>query len=561
MMRKAVLVTAAIVAAVIFFLLMTLPPRPIAVAATVDPDLQRRTIAGAYHIHSTRSDGSGDKDAIAAAAARAGLTFIILTDHGDGMRPPDPPAYLHGVLCIDGVEISTNGGHYVALDMAPAPYPLGGEPSAVVEDVRRLGGFGIAAHPDSPRPQLAWRDWTADIDGIEWLSADTEWRNESRPALARALFDYPWRPGPALASLLDRPSATLERWDRLAARRPVVGLAGHDAHGGIGRGVEEGGGRPSAFGGVPSYEASFRSFSTRAILDRPPSGDAATDARLLLDAIRTGRVFTVIDAIATPGFLDYHAQRTSENIPSLMGSVGPGELSAMSVKASMPAGATMVIVNGGTELRQTTTPPYVSGRAGARGAFRVEVRTARAPGNPPVPWLVSNPIYVLPPRQEPVPPPADTAAIPLPADVAWHVEKDPASSATMAASDGQVRLDYTLRAGDRASQFAALVANLQMRVPQLSRIRLTASAARPGRLSIQLRYPQGGGERWGRSVYVDSTPREVSIALDDMLPADRQSGHAPDLTTAGALLFVVDLTNAHPGDSSSIHVSNVRFER
>jgi hypothetical protein len=62
-------------------------------------------------------------------------------------------------------------------------------------------------------------------------------------------------------------------------------------------------------------------------------------------------------------------------------------------------------------------------------------------------------------------------------------------------------------------------------------------------------------------VYVDSTPREVSIALDDMLPADRQSGHAPDLTAAGALLFVVDLTNAHPGDSSSIHVSNVRFER
>src|SRR5258705_6196784 len=112
MMRKALLVTAAIVAAVIFFLLMTLPPRPIAVAATVDPDLQRRTMAGAYHIHSTRSDGSGDKDAIAAAAARAGLTFIILTDHGDGMRPPDPPTYLHGVLCIDGVEISTNGRHY-----------------------------------------------------------------------------------------------------------------------------------------------------------------------------------------------------------------------------------------------------------------------------------------------------------------------------------------------------------------------------------------------------------------------------------------------------------------
>ena len=89
---------------------------------------------------------------------RAGLQFVILTDHGDGTEPA-PPAYVDGVLCIDGVEISTNGGHYVALGMSPAPYPLGGEPVAVVEDVARLGGFGIAAHPDSPKPSLAWTDW------------------------------------------------------------------------------------------------------------------------------------------------------------------------------------------------------------------------------------------------------------------------------------------------------------------------------------------------------------------------------------------------------------------
>ena len=108
-------------------------------------------------------------------------------------------------LCLDAVEISTNGGHYVALDMQPSPYPLGGEPAAVVEDVERLGGFGIAAHPDSPTPELAWTDWDAPFDGIEWLSADSEWRDESRARFARVLFDYLLRPAPALASLLDRP--------------------------------------------------------------------------------------------------------------------------------------------------------------------------------------------------------------------------------------------------------------------------------------------------------------------------------------------------------------------
>ena len=31
---------------------------------------------------------------------------------------------------------------------------------------------------------------------------------------------------------------------------------------------------------------------------------------------------------------------------------------------------------------------------GARGAYRVEVSLPGAPGQPPIPWLLSNPIYV-----------------------------------------------------------------------------------------------------------------------------------------------------------------------
>jgi hypothetical protein len=53
---------------------------------------------GAYHIHSARSDGTGTIDEIAAAAARAGLQFVILTDHGDGTRAPEPPSYRSSVL-------------------------------------------------------------------------------------------------------------------------------------------------------------------------------------------------------------------------------------------------------------------------------------------------------------------------------------------------------------------------------------------------------------------------------------------------------------------------------
>ena len=233
----------AALAAVVFFLFLgcaalviwTTPAPQASIAPPAAGGAQGRTVRGAFHIHTTRSDGALDKRAIAAAAARAGLGFAIFTDHGDATRPPDPPEYIDGVLCIDAVEISTRDGHYVALGLAaPAPYPFGGEADAVAEDVARLGGFGVAAHPDSPRAELAWTDWSVPVDGLEWLSADSEWRNEGRLRLSRAVLAYLWRPAGAMATLLDRPSANLEMWDRLGATRRVVGLAAQDAHGGFG---------------------------------------------------------------------------------------------------------------------------------------------------------------------------------------------------------------------------------------------------------------------------------------------------------------------------------------
>ena len=530
-------------AAVIFFLLATLPPQPARTNLTVSPELMRRTVSGAYHIHSTRSDGAADKDAIAAAASRAGLAFIILTDHGDGMRTPDPPAYLHGVLCLDAVEISTSGGHYVALDMRPAPYPLGGEPSAVVEDVRRLGGFGIVAHPDSPRSQLAWKDWDAPFDGIEWLSADSEWRDESRVRISQVLLDYLVRPAPALASLLDRPIATFAHWDDAIQRRPVVGLAGVDAHGGIGRGMEEGGKRRPALGTVPSYEASFRTFTTRAILERPFSGDAAADATELLAAVRTGRVFTLIDAIAAPGFLDVESDS-----PGAWLDYGIGDA------------AELVMVRNGREFPLPTAG--ASGRyqltKEEMGIVRFEARVPYAPGKPAVPWIVSNAIYRAPFVIE-MPTFGPDVTVPLGPDAVWHAEKDPDTQAKIITSGGEVRLDYTLAGGTRRSQFAAAVTDFQGPAATFKAIRFSIVGVHPGRVSVQLRYRNGRGERWAKSVYVDNERREVSVPVAGMVPADFQQGQAPDTTGAGSLLFVVDLTNALPGVQNSISIAGVRF--
>src|SRR5262245_37002467 len=225
-MKRLLVGTAALAAAVAVLVVVTLPPSRLNLQTAGDG-----SIPGLAHVHTNRSDGRSSPDDVAAAAARAGLKFLIFTDHGDATRTPDPPTYRSGVLCMDGVEISTTGGHYVVIGMPASPYPLGGEPRDVVEDVRRLGGFGIAAHPDSPKPELRWQDWESHIDGVELVNPDTSWRVwageagrdsvapsdvrwRARRRLAFALLDYAFRSPETIASLMEGEGAgrAVEQW-------------------------------------------------------------------------------------------------------------------------------------------------------------------------------------------------------------------------------------------------------------------------------------------------------------------------------------------------------------
>ena len=122
----------------------------------VTPSAGPRPLFGAVHVHTTNSDGSGTPDEVAAAAARAGLSFVVLTDHGDATRAADSPRYRSGVLVIDAVEVSTAAGTSSPSDLPRAPYPLRGEPDDVLEDLARLGAMSIVAHPTSLKNDLRW---------------------------------------------------------------------------------------------------------------------------------------------------------------------------------------------------------------------------------------------------------------------------------------------------------------------------------------------------------------------------------------------------------------------
>ena len=172
-------------------IVLLLPPRaqPPAVAAHVRCGWP--VVRGAYHVHSARSDGTGTLDEIAAAAARAGLQFVVLTDHGDGTRAPEPPAYRSGVLCIDGVEISTDDGHYVALGL---PQHAVSARRAAARRHRRRAPLRRLWHSPRIRARRSrscdGRDWEAPFDGLEWLNADSEWRDEFWGSLGRVLLTY-----------------------------------------------------------------------------------------------------------------------------------------------------------------------------------------------------------------------------------------------------------------------------------------------------------------------------------------------------------------------------------
>jgi hypothetical protein len=529
----------------------------------------RPPVRGAIHIHTRRSDGTGTVDEVAAAASRAGLNFIILTDHGDGTREPDAPTYRNGVLCIDAVEISTASGHAVALGLPRTAYPLGGEARDVVEDIKRLGGMAIAAHPSSARAQLRWTNWNVPLDGLEWVNADSEWRDESVLAFARTLLTYPFRRPETLTALLDRPEEILTRWDTLAAQRPIVALAGADAHARIPL-TSVGDPYDSRFSlPLPGYEQIFRTFSI-ALPDMMLTGEPRADARSVLDAIRHGRFFSSIDGLAGPVSFSFAVSGAGGTVSMGENIIAKGPIT-FQVRSNAPEGVSIMLLRDGQRVH-TVSRPQLDYATSAAGVYRVEMQWPGAPGEPPVPWVVSNPIYTLAgPR------PAETVtSIAPPKQVHvryadgpatdWHIENSSRSRGALdvVSSIGgtQLLMRYALGGTQDEGPFVALSMAVPQGLADYDRLIFTAQSSRPARIWVQLRVPGGGqGRSWHRSVYVDEMPRTIAVAFADFTPLEATTTGAPVLAAVRDLLFVVDTINTRPGTSGQLWVDDVKVGR
>jgi hypothetical protein len=560
-----VLVLAAALAGVV---LVLLPPRPLAAPPAAVP-LTWPVMRGAYHVHSRRSDGTGTVDEVAAAAARAGLQFVILTDHGD-RGALEAPSYRSGVLCIDAVEISTQEGHYVALDLPRTPYRLAGPAADVIDDVRRFGGFGIVAHPASPKPELRWTAWEEPVDGLEWLSADSEWRDESLASLAAALFTYPIRPAATLARLLNHSHDVIARWDRLNATRHVVGLAAADAHARLGGEEQSDTYGDGAIAQVPSYQSSFQTFTNHVILSATLTGDAAADARLITSAIRGGHVFTSIDGLAA--LRAFEAKAVSG-----AGVATPGAYldvtAPVAIEASIaaPEGTTLAVVRDGELLYETRAAALRIDVGRHPGAYRIEARLPSQGSRPSVPWLMTNAMYVglreaharaAIPR---VVPGASTRS--RIETEAWTAEASAGSTSTLqpaSLGDGTPALEwqYALAGGPRGNQYAAMRFPVTGGIATQDRLQLRARSEQPMRVWAQLRAPgPNGPERWGKSFYVGPELTSVELLFDEFRPFESWSTAHPPLDGVDALLLVIDMFNHDPSSSGRVAITDLWFAR
>ena len=351
--------------------------------------------SGNMHNHTPYSDGVLYHDNLAKAALRAGLDFLIVTDHNvwvhgpDGYYTDDTGRHL---LLLSGEEIhdtalKPEGNHLLVFGTHSELAAKASDPQRLIDSVSAAGGLSFLAHPfERAAPILedaiySWRNWqVSGYTGIEIWNYMSEFKSlvTSRPM---ALF-YAYNPEVGMRGPFPE---TMRKWDTLlAAGNRLVAIGNADAHG-----------TTYSMGPLSRcifpYEFLYRAVNTHVLCNQKFRGDAATDQEIVYSALREGHCFVGYDQPhPTRGF------RFSGNNGAKIVIMG-AEISlncSVKLKAKAPRqchlrlirhGETVARAKNSTELKHTVT------RAGAYGIEATTRFRGQQCG-----WIFSNPIYVRP---------------------------------------------------------------------------------------------------------------------------------------------------------------------
>jgi hypothetical protein len=524
--------------------------------------------AGVVHVHTTLSDGGGSPAEVIAAARRAGLDFVGISDHNN-VDAIALQGYVDGVLTLAGAEITTTAGHLLALGLERDPdYRFSPDPGDAVRDVHELGGVAFAAHPYSPRADFRWSGWrVAGPWNLEIINGDSEWRRAG-PWLAPTLALYQVNAPYALLRILTPPEETLARWDELLQERDVVGIYGSDAHSRV----------PIAAGTTlrfPSYEALFALARNHLLLDQPLSGNAAADRAAVLDALRRGRFYIGLDGLAPAGGFSFVVESPGGH----RWTMGDGAPHRPDLRARaggrIPAGASIRLLRDGAVIAESADSLDLS--LPGTGVYRVEVTVAGWQA----PWVITNPIAVfdrdtLAARSvawPPDPPVFEPVAIIDDFDgettfTAGHDEASAIDGPVLAPGegydDGALRLAFELAhpTPDNADVFAALVSWEHRDLRGFRGLTFRVRADGVYRMWLQVRdanpaSTDDGTEWWFASVKTSTDWQQVSVPFAALRSADPNSDGQLDLDRVRALVFVIDKGAMKPGSSGTIWIDEL----
>lgn len=329
---------------------------------------------GAIHIHSRYSDGSGGLRHIVKSGRKAGLNFLIITDHNHlRLKEKGAEGWYRNLLVLVGEEVSHSDQHLLAVNVSEAiPEDLSPERSA--HEVHRQGGLAFVAHPDGRYRFLwrhrdqRWKSWDVPhLHGMEVWSYMFDWIEEVTPF---NLLYYLFRPDEAIQG--PRPE-TLERWDRFNSGRRFVGIAGVDAHA---RGIY-----PLQ---IFPYRHLFRRLVTYVFSEEPLSRDSALASQQVRNLLERGRCYLAFEKLAPAAGVRFEILGNGSR--AQMGDRIPFT-SGLELRMELGRRADFRLLRNGGEFFRATGRRWTMPVPGP-GVYRLEARLNRKP------WLFTNPIVV-----------------------------------------------------------------------------------------------------------------------------------------------------------------------
>jgi hypothetical protein len=543
--------------------------RPLPVEGAAPEDGFTR-VSGVVHVHTTLSDGGGTPEQVAAAAKRAGLRFVFITDHNNLDAKPFEGEH-DGVLVLVGTEISTTAGHVVGLGIPDPVFRFSGDALDALDDVRSLGGVAFAAHPLSPRADFRWTGW--DLPGpwgIELMNGDSQWRSAGWLRLLRTAALYHLNGRYALLGSLTPPDETLARWDTLLARRAVPGIAGTDAHARL---VV----RKDRAVSFPSYESLFALVQDHVVLDRPLSGQPGPDGEAILAALAKGRAYVGLDALAPADGFSFTAEGGGRRF-TMGDTVPPDAGLKLRARGRMPSGSRVSIRRDGAVVAEAER--QVELVVPGPGVYRAEVHV---PGWA-TPWIVSNPIYVFDPeaaaaraRQaawppEPPAPPATELIDGFEGSTRFQPGADDRSRVELplldprAGADGRgaIRLRFHLGVPgpEHPHTFCALVDWTHRDLTGHGGLVFSIKADGIYRVWIQVRdanpaSTDEGTEWWFASIRTSSQWQRLTVPFDRLRSINPHTDGRLDLDKVRAIVFVIDRGADKPGTEGTVWIDEL----